>query len=242
MKNYNGRNSFPWIISINICLKLSNLFTVQDVLQQFYELKNTGNVLNDLHLKQHRQIAGTFQQLPHKKVFSEWMSVRSHRAWGQTSLGSFAQTHPCSFPLEGTFSFTGRTGGSRHWKWQRKKRMREKWKWRGKKKSVFSNVLWKKCSFQNDDLFEKVVWKKKVISFNRHCVWQAWLEESPGKVALALGQVQWDFPRVYHSHLQHPRRLSLGFLGASLSSRARSWDLSGLCFQSHGIFNLPSSC
>lgn len=67
MKNYNGRNSFPWIISINICLKLSNLFTVQDVLQQFYELKNTGNVLNDLHLKQHRQIPGTFQGLPQKK-------------------------------------------------------------------------------------------------------------------------------------------------------------------------------
>lgn len=46
-RNDDGRNSFLWIISINICLELSNLFAVQDVLQQFYELKDTGNVLND---------------------------------------------------------------------------------------------------------------------------------------------------------------------------------------------------
>lgn len=36
-ENSSGRGDFPWIISINICLKLSNLFTVQDVLGDFYE-------------------------------------------------------------------------------------------------------------------------------------------------------------------------------------------------------------
>lgn len=193
MKNYNGRNSFPWIISINICLKLSNLFTVQDVLQQFYELKNTGNVLNDLHLKQHRQIAGTFQQLQHKKVFSEWMSVRSHRAWGQTSLGSFAQTHPCSFPLEGTFSFTGRTGGSRHWKWERKKRIREKIKMEGGEKiiSVFQCPL-KKMQFPKWWPFSKGRLKKKGHFFQQtlcltSMAWGSTWEGGTGSGAGPLG-------------------------------------------------------
>lgn len=110
------------------------------------------------------------------------MSVRSHRAWGQTSLGSFAQTHPCSFPLEGTFSFTGRTGGSRHWKWERKKRIKEKMKMEGKKKkSVFSNVLWKKCSFQNDDLFQKVVWKNRSFLSTDTVFDKRGLRQHPGR-------------------------------------------------------------
>lgn len=68
MKNYNGRKSFPWIISINICLKLSNLFTVQDVPQQFYEQKNTGNVLNDLHMKAQADTRGCSETATQKKA------------------------------------------------------------------------------------------------------------------------------------------------------------------------------
>lgn len=54
--------------------------------------------------------------------------------------------------------------------------------------------------------FSKRSLEKKVISFNRHRVWQAWLEEAPRRVSLAQEQVQWGSPRGCRSHPPAPKK------------------------------------
>lgn len=160
MKNYTGRNSFPWIISINICLKLSNLFTAQDVLQQFYELENTGNVLTDFHLEERRQIPGTPQRPPHAPVCSQRTSVRSHRAGGQASPGGFA--------TRGNIFIYWEDWGIQTLKMEKKEENEGKYENGGenKKKQCFPMSL-DKNAVSKMMTFTKRSFDKKVTSFNR---------------------------------------------------------------------------
>lgn len=134
--------------------------------------------------------AGRYQALfsdrhTNQSAPSEWASVPTQ----------LRDRHPWeASPLEGTVSFTERIGGSRHWKWKRKKGMRGKNENGGgnKKNQCFPMSFDKNAVFKMVT-FTKRSFDKKVTSFNRRCVWQMWLEEEPGRVALAVGQVQRGF-------------------------------------------------